>query len=654
MLGGIVVTVACLLLVGYAVRMITRFVWRTGMVVMASAALMVPLTALSSPVASASAGRPVVLAAHASPSTLPSSGGAVTVVGKVRDAVTCRLAVLRDHGVKVALPKPANCADGSYRAQVGLGPDLGHSPVVVKLGLFAGSARGVFYVVVAGSPARPAILEALANPWELPAKGGWTTVTGKVRNARTCHLVALGWKHPTLPSQDCSSGTFTEKLWLSANEKHVAKSQAFELVATVGATAIGKFFVRLAAAPLPPPTTTTTAAHVTTTTAPPIVVSSPPPAFVLPPPVVTLPATTTSSTTTTTVAPTTTTSSTTTTVPPTTTTTVASTTTTSPTTTTTVASTTTTSSTTTTTVAPTTTTTTAVNPNQYVQPETSPNWSGYVMTGSQAYTYVQGTFTVPSLTTSETCNSMAAQWVGIDGSGLTGGPGDQDLIQAGINETAVDLTNGTCGAPNNFYISVWWEILPQYQTQVLIPSWDNGNPATDVSPGNQITVTIGQVSSSDCTSLSSGYTCWGIEVEDDTTGETFITDQPYDGPGSSAEWIVEDPSQATNPNCTTNPNPPPYECPMPNYTPAVQFTGLDTTPSTYSNLYSETLVQNGVAVSTPSSLADNYDFSVSYTGSTQAAPEGSGSRLPITSYPLGTPVSTGHGGVATRPFPTKG
>lgn len=246
---------------------------------------------------------------------------------------------------------------------------------------------------------------------------------------------------------------------------------------------------------------------------------------------------------------------------------------------------------------------------------------------------------------------MAAEWVGIDGWGGT--PGANDLIQAGINETAVDQANGTCGAPSNFYISVWWEILPQYQTEVLIPSWNDGSTAT-ANPGDQITVTIGQVSSSDCTSLPSGYTCWGIEVEDNTTGETFITDQPYDGPGSSAEWIVEDPSQATNPNCTTNPNPPPYECPMPAYTPAVQFTGLGATPNTYANLYSATLVQNGVAVSTPSQLANNYDFSVSYTGGAQAAPEGSGSRLPITSYPLGTPVSTGHGGVGTRPFPTKG
>jgi hypothetical protein len=249
------------------------------------------------------------------------------------------------------------------------------------------------------------------------------------------------------------------------------------------------------------------------------------------------------------------------------------------------------------------------------------------MTGSQPYTDVQGTFTLPSLTTSETCDSFASEWVGIDGHG------GSDLIQAGLDESAVALYGsnaGECDAPNGYYISVWWEILPQYPTEVLVPNWDDGS-ATNVTAGDQITVTIGQVSDSDC---SPATQCWGIKVTDDTTGETFVTDQPYSGPGASAEWIVEDIDQPDNPDCTANPSPPPYECPMPDYTPAVQFTGLGITPSTYSNLYSETLVQDGEAVSTPSTLDDNYDFSVSYTGGTEGAPEGRGSGVIVTSHPL--------------------
>ncbi|MGC8628414.1 MAG: hypothetical protein ACP5VR_12860, partial [Acidimicrobiales bacterium] len=150
--------------------------------------------------------------------TAPPSGA----VGKVRNATACHLAVLGDHGVKVTLPKPADCAGGTYREPVGLGPNATKSPVTVKLGLFAGPALGVFYVVVVKPvPAHPGILEARANPWEMSYKGGWTTITGKIVNAKTCHLVALDWAHPELAAQPCTSGNFTQKLWLSPNAKPV-------------------------------------------------------------------------------------------------------------------------------------------------------------------------------------------------------------------------------------------------------------------------------------------------------------------------------------------------------------------------------------------------------------------------------------------------
>ena len=591
---------------------------RTAMVVMASAAFVAPLAALPSSPAAAAA-RPVVLQAYASPSGAPHTGGTVTAIGKVRGATTCKVAVLGDHGVKVTLPKPSACNDGHYREKVAFGPNPGHSPVVVKLGLLTGSARGVFYVVVAGTTAHPAVLSASASPWELAAKGGWTLVIGHTRDAKTCHLVALGWAHPVLPSQDCSAGTFSEKLWLSPNKNHVAESQAFELVAAGEGTAKGEFFVRLAPAPVPLVTTTTTAATSPATSTPPVTsgltTGAPPPLFFPPPP-------------TTTVAPTTTT-----TVPPTTTTTVA------PTTTTTVAP-----PTTTTTL---TSTTTTVNPNQYVQQQTSPNWSGYVMTGGQPYTGVSGTFTVSSLVQGTPASDSMDEWVGIDG--MYGTAGANDLIQAGIMESMLPCsgtaTVGSTYNPDAFYICPWTFFIEDGQMS------EGPTPALTLRPGNEVTITIGQVGNSYC---PSGTTeCWGIEVEDDTTSDVFIVDQPYNGSGSSAEWIVEAPSQPSNSNCTVNPTPPPYECTMPDYTPAVQFTGLGIKPSSYTSLYEAVLVQNGVAVSRPSHLADNYDFSVSYTGGSQAAPEGSGSRLAITSRPLGTPVSVGHSGAAGRPFPTR-
>ena len=573
--------------------------------------------------ASPASQHPVVLSAQATPSALGANGGVVTVTGKVRDASTWSLAVLRDDHITVSRPKPASCANGTYSERVRFGPDKGASGVVVRLSLTAGSARGAFYVSVASTAHHPMVLSARATPWQLSSKGATITIEGEVKNAKVCRLatladhgvalrLVLGKDTKTQISKPipCANGTYREKLMVGNNP--FGRRDAVELGLFPDGLVrkyAGVFFVSLDGKAKLAATTTASATVATTTptTSAPPVTSALTTGLVPLGPLGPLPLPPTgTTTTTTTVAPTTT-----------------------------------------TTVAPTTTTltstTTTVNPNQYVQQATSANWSGYVMTGSQQYSHVQGTFTVPSLTTGETCNSFMAEWVGIDGYN------NQDLIQAGVNESATNPTTGTCNGPNTFFTSVWWEILPSYESEVLIPTWNDGSSAS-VKPGDQVTVTIGQVSNSHCPSGTSE--CWGIEVTDDTTGESFITDQPYNGPGASAEWIVEDIDQATNPACTTNPNPPPYECPMPNYTPSVQFTGLDITPSTYSNLYSESLVQNGLAVSTPSTLATNYDFSVSYTGGTQGAPEGSGGRLPITSHPLGSVVPN-RGGGGGRSFPTK-
>jgi hypothetical protein len=42
---------------------------------------------------------------------------------------------------------------------------------------------------------------------------------------------------------------------------------------------------------------------------------------------------------------------------------------------------------------------------------------------------------------------------------------DNSLIQAGINETPYDIF-GDCKAPDTYYITAWWEILPDYATSI--------------------------------------------------------------------------------------------------------------------------------------------------------------------------------------------
>jgi hypothetical protein len=425
--------------------------------------------------------------------------------------------------------------------------------------------------------------------------GGTAAVTATLDAATTCQLVVIS--HPLfkvyVPKPQPCKTTVTAYVKLGANPTAVKRAVAIDLVVTSGKyESKSLLYISIAPKPVPPPvTTTTTVGATTTTTAPAVVIgggggSSPP-----------APTTTTTvaSTSTTTVAPTTTT-----TVAPTTTTTVA--------------------PTTTTTVAPTTTTTTPSSP--VITPAASNNWSGYAIQGSQPYTAVSGTFTVPALTYASSCDDAMSEWVGIDGLS------NSSLIQAGVSE--VTTWEGQC-TPGQYYLLPWWEVLPADETPIL--EWNDGTPAT-VEVGDHITVIIEQ---------NSGTT-WAIQLTDDRNGETFSTDVSYDGPGASAEWIVEDTDQPANPDCPNTTGL--YLCPMPAYDPAVSYTGLGASPgNNVTDWYQISLEdQNGNVVSAPSALSDNADFSVSYTGTGTNAPLGrlvrtAGSKAPLVVGPL--PVSVG-------------
>jgi hypothetical protein len=201
---------------------------------------------------------------------------------------------------------------------------------------------------------------------------------------------------------------------------------------------------------------------------------------------------------------------------------------------------------------------------------TSTNWSGYAM-GSGPYTYVSGTFTVPGLYATPGATYMST-WAGIDGAFNT------DLIQAGVDEY-YDPSTGYV------YLSPWWEILPAPETLISMT----------VLPGDSVTVTIGQISGSE----------WAIQLTDNTSGQTFLTDQTYTGPGSSVEWIVEAPQ--VNGALTT----------LADYSPDVTFTGIRLNgPET--ELIDIAMVQSGVQVSTPSAFTTG-GFTVAY-GSTAPPP----------------------------------
>ncbi|HWB23027.1 MAG TPA: G1 family glutamic endopeptidase [Gaiellaceae bacterium] len=204
----------------------------------------------------------------------------------------------------------------------------------------------------------------------------------------------------------------------------------------------------------------------------------------------------------------------------------------------------------------------------------SKNWSGYSISGGP-FTVATGTFNVPSLAATAG-TATTSEWVGIDG-----GPGSRgSLIQAGVTESYDASTQLVT-------TYAWWEILP---------SWEMRIPLT-VAPDDQITVTIGQVSAG----------LWSISLVDETTGQSFSTQQAYSGGGGSADWIVEAPSQSTGAVDTLG-----------EYTP-VTFGNLGVTgPATAT--YEWGMVQSKIVVSLPSALTAA-GFTIAY-GPVAPAPPG--------------------------------
>jgi hypothetical protein len=171
-----------------------------------------------------------------------------------------------------------------------------------------------------------------------------------------------------------------------------------------------------------------------------------------------------------------------------------------------------------------------------------------------------------------------AEWVGIDG-----GTGGNALIQAGFNETPDpnDPDN-----PAGFVIQPWWEILPAAETYIS---------SVSIRPGDFVTVTIDQISGTD----------WRIALTDDTNGGSFTTDQSYNGPAGTAEWILE--ALTINGSIAT----------LAPFSPAATFSDLGFTgPST--ELQKVIMVQPGNQAATPSTLTPN-GFNVAY-GSTAPSP----------------------------------
>jgi len=214
------------------------------------------------------------------------------------------------------------------------------------------------------------------------------------------------------------------------------------------------------------------------------------------------------------------------------------------------------------------------------------NWSGYAVTGGP-FGSVSGTFTVPSLYNDGSCGEVLSSWVGIDGSG------DNDLVQAGVQETYSNPTTANCNPSASFWVEPWWEVMPTAERFVR---------SVQVHPGDSVSVSI---SKSDIPGV------WTVSVKDNTDGQGFTRLTNYGGPGTSAEWVDEAFSAPEGTECgsgVASANNGMVVCPMAPYS-GDTWSGLHLPQSAkVREILEETAVQNGHTVSSPSTVGGLSDL----------------------------------------------
>ncbi|HUY63735.1 MAG TPA: G1 family glutamic endopeptidase [Acidimicrobiales bacterium] len=163
----------------------------------------------------------------------------------------------------------------------------------------------------------------------------------------------------------------------------------------------------------------------------------------------------------------------------------------------------------------------------------SGNWSGYAQTSSAPYTSVGATWTVPTVSPSESA-TYSATWAGIDGfdrskatNDSSAGDSNYPLIQAGTEQDSrYNLTS----------YAAWWTTSGfRYIEQ------PTGEP---VRPGDVMALTICKVGMGGCQPTpgsTCSSSCWAISLRDVSFPWTFRRTVSYSGTGASVEWIMEAP-----------------------------------------------------------------------------------------------------------------
>jgi hypothetical protein len=240
------------------------------------------------------------------------------------------------------------------------------------------------------------------------------------------------------------------------------------------------------------------------------------------------------------------------------------------------------------------------------------DWSGYVLDGN--YTSVNGTFTVPSTFSyaqDHLTPAAVTQWVGLDG--VTG----PSPIQAGVTEMFGPSASVACPPSTSSMstpICAWWGVPSSAGVPVVTPI------EMTISAGDKITVTIFRI----------GGNAWAVTFDDDTSSQEFRAQTSYNGPGTTADFVLEAPSSpyivavptgsssGTGTTTTTVAGSTAKVYPLAAFSPPVDFTDLETEGTTSASA-ALVLVMNGVQVATPS-VYTSTGFAVAYGSVAPAAP----------------------------------
>jgi hypothetical protein len=147
----------------------------------------------------------------------------------------------------------------------------------------------------------------------------------------------------------------------------------------------------------------------------------------------------------------------------------------------------------------------------------SSNWAGYAVTAGKPFRSVSGSWVQPAAICDQQQNTYAAFWVGIGGFKQN----SQKLEQIG--------TEADCSAVGHATSYAWYELVPHAPVTIRL----------QIRPGDRITAQV---------RLKSDLV--RLRIKNLTSHRTFAKTIPFAAPdATSAEWIVEAPSECNGQQC---------------------------------------------------------------------------------------------------------